>query len=427
MLNRLLLAALLIGAFAYGVTQLFLLRFHSGEVYPIYCSLRSDPLGAKAFHDALRELPHLEVQRNFRGIVKLQPAAPVTLFYAGTPSESWWDDQELRHVEQLAVTGSRIVITFLPEDRGPSAEEAKRRADLEKERTEKRREKLTGEKKEKPKSEKDDEKKTGEKAKKKKGDAEDEMPLPYLSFNEVAAKWGFEFKFFPHRDPKAAVRRAKATGAETEPDLSWHSALHFGKLKDSWRTVYAVEKEPVIIERSFGAGSIVLASDSYFLSNEALRNERSPRLLAWLVGSPKSVVFDEESHGVREEQGVASLARKYGLQGVAAALVLIAALFVWKNAAPFLPPLEDSNADGDHVRGRESGEGLVNLLRRSVAPAQVLGVCAEEWRKAFDHTGKSPKSAHLEKVLADEVSRPAHQRDPVAAYSTIARELSKKT
>jgi hypothetical protein len=170
----------------------------------------------------------------------------------------------------------------------------------------------------------------------------------------------------------------------------------------------------------------VLASDSYFLSNEALRKERSPALLAWLVGSQRTVVFDEDSHGVTEQSGVASLVRKYGLHGVAAGLALIAALFVWKNMSRFIPPLDDPTADGELVRGKESGEGLINLLRRSIAPAGVLAVCAEEWRKAFDHTGKSPKSAQLEKILTDELARPSRERNPAAAYQTIRQALSQK-
>ena len=424
MLKRLLLAALLLGAFAYGLTQLFLLRFQTGEVYPPYCSLRVDPLGTKAFYDALRDLPHLELQRNFRAIARLQPAAPVTLLYAGTPHQAWWGDDELRHVEQLAVAGSRVIITFLPVDRGPSANEAKLTGDEWKARKKLREEKRAEKAKDDSPKDKDD------KDEKEKGKDEEKfnLSLSLLSFPEVSQRWGFEFKFFPRRDSNAPPRRAKLQlpEAQTEPDLSWHTAMHFGKPKDTWRTLYAIENQPVIIERRFGAGSIVLASDSYFLSNEALRNERAPTLLAWLIGTPRTIIFDEDSHGVSDQPGVASLVHKYGLHGVAAGLALIAALFVWKNMSRFIPPLDDPTADGELVRGKEAGEGFINLLRRSIAPNRVLAVCAEEWKKAFDHSGKSLKSGHLEKVVADELARPSRERNPVAAYQTISHVLSQK-
>ena len=32
------------------------LRFESGDVYPVYSSLRSDPLGTRAFYDSLEDL-----------------------------------------------------------------------------------------------------------------------------------------------------------------------------------------------------------------------------------------------------------------------------------------------------------------------------------------------------------------------------------
>jgi hypothetical protein len=425
MLKRLLLALLLLGAFGFGLTQLFLLRFQTGEIYPPYCSLRIDPLGTKAFYDALREMPHVELQRNFRAIAKLQPATPVTLLYAGTPLHAWWGDDELRSVEQLAVTGSHIVITFLPVDRGPTTNEAKLAEDEEKARKKLREEKRPNKEKDDPTKNKEDKKSRKEKET---GEEKFNLSLSFLSFREVSQRWGFEFQFFSRLDPSAPPRRAKLQmpEAQTEPDLSWHTAMHFGKLKDTWRTLYAVEGQPVVMERAFGAGSIVLASDSYFLSNEALRNERAPALLAWLIGTPRAIVFDEDSHGVSDRPGVASLVRKYGLHGVAAGLALIAALFVWKNMSRFIPPLDDPTADGELVRGKEASEGFINLLRRSIAPNRVLGVCAEEWKRAFDHTGKSLKSAHLEKVLADELARPSRSRNPIAAYQTISHVLSQK-
>jgi hypothetical protein len=67
----------------------------------------------------------------------------------------------------------------------------------------------------------------------------------------------------------------------------------------------------VVVERQVGRGTIVMASDSYFLSNEALQRDRHADLLAWLVGSGTQVVFDEAHLGIVEKPGVATLMRKY--------------------------------------------------------------------------------------------------------------------
>jgi hypothetical protein len=53
---RSVLLALLLIAFLSGVGHLFVLRFQTGDVYPAYSSLRSDPLGARVFYESLENL-----------------------------------------------------------------------------------------------------------------------------------------------------------------------------------------------------------------------------------------------------------------------------------------------------------------------------------------------------------------------------------
>ena len=153
-----------------------------------------------------------------------------------------------------------------------------------------------------------------------------------------------------------------------------------------------------------------------------LRAERHPKLLAWLFDGPPALVFDEEHHGVRDDPGIASLARKYRLHGVVAGILLVALLFVWKNAVRFIPTYED-DAGGDIVTGKESAEGFVNLLRRTIKPAEILPLCAAEWRKSTAH--RPADQARVEELLAAEQARPARQRQPVATYQIIAETLTR--
>ena len=57
-MNRLykIAAMLLAAVFLAAVSYLMVLRFESGDVYPVYSSLRSDPLGTRAFYDSLEDL-----------------------------------------------------------------------------------------------------------------------------------------------------------------------------------------------------------------------------------------------------------------------------------------------------------------------------------------------------------------------------------
>ena len=50
--------------FAFGIVQLFKLRFEVGDIYPAYSSLRSDPLGVMAFYESLGNLKGISVRRD---------------------------------------------------------------------------------------------------------------------------------------------------------------------------------------------------------------------------------------------------------------------------------------------------------------------------------------------------------------------------
>ena len=425
-----LVALLLAAALVYGVAQLFALRLEHGDVYPPYSTLRTDPLGAKAFYEALAELPGTDVRRNFRPLVRLLPAKPVTLIYAGVKRQSEWGEEEFRELQSLVASGTRVVFAFTPEE--PLSQ------DDEPAKTSEPKEPLPSEKTPESTPPAVDENEAGEKAgdskdgsvpkkaddEKKKADEkkkEEAEKKHTVEFSAVAARLGFTFRRLTEKEVQGDTATAHLAdpGLSMEPEISWHSAAYFSDLKPGWRTLYANDGRAVIAERTFGSGTIVLASDSYFLSNEALLRERAPRLLAYLAGSAREIVFDEEHHGVTEDANIASLARKYRLHGLVAGALLAVALFIWQSSAPFLPPPASRLPDPGIVRGKSAEEGFINLLRRAVKPSELLAMCAAEWKKSFDPEGRSDKAAHLEKVLAE-------KRDPVAAYQTISQVLSQK-
>ncbi|MDB6151081.1 MAG: hypothetical protein JWQ44_2529 [Chthoniobacter sp.] len=411
-LLSLMLALLLAAAFCYGVGHLFRLRYQSGEVYPEYSTLRPDPLGAKAIFDALGAMPGLETHRNFRPLKKLQPPEPITLVYAGVKWDAQWTEREFQEFKTIVSNGSRAVFSFFPIERPPdfvtpkndSAEERK-------------------EKKERPEHEKKETQKPD--GKDHALEADEEASSGLLKFDEVAKRLGFRFNFLPADDAKTFDRRALKVeaGADLEAETSWHSALCFSELSGEWKVLYTCESQPVIIERQHGGGSIVLAADSFFLSNEALRSERHPRLLAHVFNGPSTIIFDEEHHGVTHQPGVMQLALKYRLQGVIAGLVLVAGLFVWKNSVRFIPAYPDETRGELPIRGKDATQGFVNLLRRTIPPADLPAACVEEWRRA-PHLESD--RVHVEAALAQELALPKRRRNPAALYQAISRRLERK-
>lgn len=64
---KLLLGTLLVlVVFFVAMHRLMRDRLDQGDVYPPYSTLRADPLGSKAFYDALESTPGVEVSRYVR-------------------------------------------------------------------------------------------------------------------------------------------------------------------------------------------------------------------------------------------------------------------------------------------------------------------------------------------------------------------------
>ena len=394
----------LVTAFVLGLANLFKLRFEKGDIYSEYSSLRADPLGTKALYQALESLEGVAVWRHFRPMNRLGNGADTTLVFAGMKTVSLVSLPEsvIKDLERFMTIGGRVVITLYPVNKKPEflsgLEETERR---------------------KPADTKKDE--TDEKRKKDRS---------------VTGKWGFGLAYVElPKNEDGEYESVTATRLEPSEDLadfiSWHSGTHLSQLDDNWKAVYARENFPVIAIRAFGAGTLVLCTDSYFLSNEAMINEREPKLLAWTMGGNSKVVFDEFHLGTREDPGIATLLRKYRLHGVFAVILLLAALFVWNRSSALIPRrvAGSSGRENDLMIGKESTAGFVNLLRRNISPQNILAVCFAEWKKSCAQGREDllPKVARMEAVVTAESSRSARARTPVESYQAMSRIFAERS
>jgi hypothetical protein len=183
----------------------------------------------------------------------------------------------------------------------------------------------------------------------------------------------------------------------------------------------------VIIERPLGRGSIVLSSDSFFVSNEAMRSERHPQLLFWLTGSPSEIVFDEAHFGIYKSPGVAGLIRHYRFHWFVGVLAILAFLFVWKNGVYFVPPVkDDAHNIAAEVSEKDSSQGLVALLRRNIGSGKIIEVCAQEWRQTFKKD-KNFRDATFNRIQSSLQTQPhsfGKKSDPVKVYRKISTIIS---
>lgn len=404
-----LLAVACVAAFAMGLSELFLLRFEAGDVYPPYSSLRADPLGTMALYESLQQLPGVTVRRDFSDANKLPEARDTTYLHLGAEESEWQElpAEMFNEIESFARGGGRLAVSLAPVTRPPyffvpvpaTTNAAGTNAPSRKRASVRR---ILN---------------------------EDNIEVRRVSLEK---RWGLGIAYEKlEAGDDGIYQPALVTNVSNRPlpdTLEWHSALVFTNLDKSWRTIYARGTNAVVVERQFGRGTVVMATDSYFLSNEAMWRERQPELLAWFVGPVAHVVFDEAHLGVVESSGVAVLMRKYRLHGFLGALVLLAGLFIWRNSFSLVPPAPEESKK-DFVPGKDAAGGFVNLLRRNIPPAKILEVCFEEWIKSIGHGGGHTISGvdRASGLMEAENARSQRARDPVKAYHDISHVLKRGT
>jgi hypothetical protein len=384
-----------IAAFALGVFQLFKLRFETGDVYPEYSSLRSDPLGTMALYESLERMDGISVKRDFNAGNQLTPGKNTTYLHLSASRLEWTvlPEEVVAEIERFVRGGGRLAITFFPEtSRANWAWTAGT---------------------------------TPPTSRKKRKSSQPQKPA--TGERSLKESLGIEFGVVPFTGQEINSNGAPVLNQSTlklPETLSWHSAIVFTNLDGAWQTIYARGTNPVVVERRLGAGTVVMASDSYFVSNEALTVDRHPDLLAWFIGPAREAVFDEAHFGIVESSGVTSLMRKYRLHGMVTGFVLLAVLFIWKNSSAFVPPQPTPESE-DSVMGRQVVDGFVNLLRRNIAPRNLLTTCFEEWTKSLGRgTGCSiTRVDQAQAIIEAENARAQTERNPVRAYREICRAL----
>ncbi|MGD8881353.1 MAG: DUF4350 domain-containing protein [Desulfobacterales bacterium] len=425
--------------FTLGVVKLFLLRFEAGDVYPAYSSLRSDPLGSRAFYRSLKNINAALVSRNYLTLQNLKFAEGTTLFYAGITafdSESV-SSEWLRVLERLTNTGGRLVLSFLPV--------AKKPADWRMSKCFAPTEKAEAKEKAPPNDAKRDSENLSEQHAAEndsntpnndghKSQTDPGRHIPDTPENCVSLKeqWGLTLAFADQPAGTAVNRSDNLSQMHIKAlpeSISWHTALYFDELEDGWRVIYTADGRPVIIEKPYGKGSLVMAADSFFLSNEALRSERHPQLLAWMIGESATVVFDETHFGIFKHPGVLSLIKTYRFHWFIFGVAVLAFLFIWKNSVYFVPPRKGrrSQQSKDFISDRDSTQGLISLLRRNIPKRQLLQTCAREWKRSIqpEKRFQNDKLKQIKSVLQMIETRSPKSIDPVEGYQRISKIISK--
>lgn len=390
-------------AFVAALYELFVLRFSSGDVYPAYSSLRADPLGTRALYESFELMPGRQSRRLLGPLDAEPPGADTTLLLLGCDVVQFHEvtERDAKALERFASLGGRVVVAFAPERTVPLRASAR----------------MAG---------------TNLPPRLRRG-AGNTPPKPGQNnprFSEVSLRerWNFDLEYvalkFDENGNAKPETASRQPGAPTilPNTLSWHTSVAFRNASEPWRALYTRSGKPVILERRWGRGTLVLIADSYAFSNQALRVERQTPFVLWCLGESRRVWFDETHLGVEESPGVATLARRYRLDGLALGLLVFAGLFVWQTALSFLPRSESGYLGDGELAGRESAAGFVNLLRRGVAPGDLLSVCFQEWEKTARRDGIS--DARIQQ--ARDCMTAGSDQNPVQAYREVSLLLANR-
>ncbi len=414
------------------------MRFSPGDIYPHYSTKRSDPLGARAFYESLERLPGIDVSRNLMSLQTIKGLdKDTTLLLLGLPRTElkWLRARDDSPVLEAVRKGTRLVIVvnpgFVPivrEEKEDDKDWFKRREEIKKKHDKNAI---------KRKSEEDGEE-GGDDDEKEKDEKRDE---PFLKHVQIDLMVPEEFK---RPDEGWKVVRA-APGNEKTSDKTvsgfpevfpnWYSQFRFEELGENWREVALIDDLPVVVERSYGRGRIVLTSDSYFASNEALWKGEDTALLWWLIGGKRKVVFDETIHGSKESGGIMKLIRRYRLHGFFVGLFVFLALLAWSSGSSLVPGSEEMErglaASGGTVTGEDASSGMIRLLRRSIRPGELLDQCVEVWQEDEGRTAgrgaalNSSQQSEMDSLLQTRRDRPKEL--PLSdAYGKLVKILRNK-
>ena len=395
-------------ALAVGLPALLVLRFSGGDTYPPYSSLRSDPLGARALFDGLDRSGLHRVSRAFQPPEEMDLDPDTALLYLGDTLPP--HDLHVFSASDTAAlsleirSGVRAVIALLPRNVAPgkTGTNATRKAEARS---------CCG-----PDSGSDEDcdKKKPDRETARAGKGE---PAKLVSLRE----WlDVGLTDVPVIGTQTVFLADELAAHALPTSLLCRTSICFTNVGPEWTPIYLRGKSPVMIERRIGKGSIVLSSLSFFVSNEALRADPQPTLIAWLIGGKRNVLFDETHHGVMDAPSLAALLRRHGLLVALTALTILAGLYVWRQSSSLAPPFDDGDIGTPHaVSTQNSLSGLAGLLSRNVPKSDLPRVCFTEWRKtAARHTSHTDPAL----LMAPVVESPS--KSPADDYNRLARILS---
>lgn len=375
---------------------LFATMYGTGTRFPAYSTLGADPSGAEVLYRSLARLEGASVERNYQSIEDFEGTGSTTLVIAGalpTPDPT----DILDRLEAFVKDGGHLIITF--ED--PGSETALEYM------TETESESDENEEGEADEPSRPARKPGGGRPDRDSGDEPDDMLSALTRTENIGERWGFGYGFDDTRDEMVEGEFLQVQAQDDAPEGSpntypWYSRMYFEPEHEDWRALYVnFGHGPVLMERPLGEGRIVLASDSYFLSNEAMLRNRAAAVLEHALLQQPRIVFDESHHGLGPQPGIMKLLRRYRLTVFIWIAILLVALYAWRSATSLAPRQYRPHAEDEPAKRGNPLDGMTALLRRSLSDRAVLRSMQQAWDGLPQSARAAADNATLEEAITE--------------------------
>lgn len=413
-----------------GVAWMIHLRFERGDAYPRGSSMRADPLGAKALYESYGSLSRVSVERNYEPFSeKDRVSSDSMLLLLNLRGGGMHRLAHHASIYRFVSSGGRLVVALNPDgiaykyldqegeflENDESSEEPSDPSEV---------------------AESDDmdvidnDEIEGDKSVEETGE-EARRAFARRSSAEVKRFWGELTLLHGEHEGGDALRTEAASQLRLPAELPWREGGVLAELSDEWVPLYQIGEEVVVAERPLGRGSIVVMTDDYLYSNEALLKHRYVDLLAWSLGDKTTVIFDETHLGVAEGTGIALLMRRYRLGGFFLGFACLVALVVWRGTSPLLPP-HVGRTKGNVVLAEHSTEaGMSDLVRRSVPASELPIEAFRQWKKSFlrsavDERTYAEEIEAVDALIAEYGALPTRKRNPRELHSKIQTIMNRK-
>ncbi|MBF0432631.1 MAG: hypothetical protein HQK83_15205 [Fibrobacteria bacterium] len=440
--KRIILTAFCIVVFLFGAGVVFLFQnlSHQGLMFPPYSSLSSEPTGLRGLYESLVRLGTSKVERSFVPLHKMDETTGCTHIVAGMPINAL--NLLPKHVyaslDSSVKNGAKLVIAN-PTPTGFFNSIMLDAQDSNSHKSNQHSQDSTGEPVDNagvPGIDSGDTGKGVSQLSERDSLAQENIKKTFMdaimqNMINVYEQWELSMHVLPFAKDSTGKRRSFAWAYSTNPDYTdsvrWLSPWYFELDTIDWKVLYARDDKPVIISRSYGEGEIILSTDSYLFTNEALAYDPAPGLLHYLTGTKERIVFHETQLGMVKEKNLFALLNRYHLLGFLIAVFVLLLLYIWKSAFPLIT-LRERNS-GETILQDEQAEasGMYNLIVGALQKKDIIRECVEQWKSGSHLPKRVTELKARELYDADEKLKTVEGLKPglVERYNHITKVLNK--